>query len=117
LTHSDILNELWMGSMNTYRENWDNQASDKGEFGKTGGVLKKTASFEDCALACVHDDGCFQYSHHGKRCHWGMSVRFGDEKSPDEEGKWSSAWNMTRLVDWISQQQPCGNVEFPMQKL
>jgi hypothetical protein len=102
--------------MITSRENWDNQASDKGEFGKTGGVLKEAASFKECARSCEYDDHCFQYSHHGNKCHLGMSVRFGDAKLPDEEGKWSSGWNMTRLANWISQQVPCGNIEFPVQK-
>ncbi|KAG9231123.1 hypothetical protein BJ875DRAFT_517942 [Amylocarpus encephaloides] len=115
LTHADILNELWLGSMTTSRQDWDNQASDPGEFGQTGGVLKETASFEDCIQACEDDEKCFQYSHHGNKCHIGMSVRYGDKKKADDEGKWYSGWNMTRLADWISKQPHCDKIEFPVQ--
>ncbi|KAG9229918.1 hypothetical protein BJ875DRAFT_409922 [Amylocarpus encephaloides] len=116
LTHADILNEFLLSSMSSSREDWDNLASDEGEFRKTGGVLSKTSSFEECAQACEDDEKCFQYSHHGKECYIGMSVRFGDTKEADNEGKCRSGWNMSRLSNWLSRQPVCERIEFPVQK-
>ncbi|EHK99627.1 hypothetical protein M7I_4501 [Glarea lozoyensis 74030] len=47
LRHADVLKELWLRDMTERRENWDNLAADKGEFGKTGGVKKVAATFEE----------------------------------------------------------------------
>ena len=96
-----------MPALQVYRKDWDNLASDPGEFGKTGGVLVDVGSFEQCAEACQADVKCLQYSHHGNRCHIGMSVRLGYEKKADNEEIWQSGWHRTRLDDWISSQVPC----------
>lgn len=97
------------------RENWDNLASEKGEFGKTGGVTSDAASFEDCAHACEMDEKCFQYSHHERTCNIGMSVRLGYRKEADGEGTWRSGWNTTRLAEWASKQPLCDHGSFPEQ--
>jgi hypothetical protein len=97
------------------RQNWDNLASDPGEFGKTGGISLEIESFEECAKACASDMNCFQYSHHGHSCHIGMSARLGHTKEKDGEGIWQSGWNETRLADWISNHPVCDETTFPEQ--
>lgn len=104
-----------MSSMSSHRENWDNLASDPGEFGKTGGVSVETPLFEECVRLCAADTNCFQYVHHGHTCYIGMSVRLGFKKEPDEEGIWRSGWNKTRLTEWISTQPVCDQITFPQQ--
>jgi hypothetical protein len=101
--------------MPSHRENWDNLASDPGEFGKTGGLSLKTTLFEECARACEANIDCFQYAHHGQTCHIGMSVRLGYNKGGDRDGIWRSGWNKTRLADWIDRQPACDQVTFPKQ--
>jgi hypothetical protein len=115
VTHVELFKNLTMNSIQSHRENWDNLASDPGEFGKTGGVSLETASFEECARACEADTQCFQYAHHGHTCHIGMSVRLGHKKEADEGGIWQSGWNQTRIADWISSQPPCDHITFPAQ--
>ncbi|TVY40953.1 hypothetical protein LSUB1_G003109 [Lachnellula subtilissima] len=115
-THMEFFNDFVRGSLPDSRENWDNVASDPGEFGKTGGVESNAASFEDCAQACEANKECFQYSHHGDICYIGMSVRLGYKKEVDQEGTWRSGWNKTRLADWASKQPICKSITFPKQK-
>ncbi|TVY39000.1 hypothetical protein LOCC1_G006871 [Lachnellula occidentalis] len=114
-THMELFNDFVTGSLLDSRENWDNVASDTGEFGKTGGVKSDAISFEDCAQACEANQDCFQYSHHGITCNIGMSVRLGYEKEADQEGTWRSGWNKTRLADWASKQPTCKTATFPKQ--
>ena len=90
-------------------------ASDRGEFGLAGEALEDVPSVEECAQKCELDERCFQYSYHDGICGIGMSVRYGDEKMPDEGGNWSSGWNLTRLATWISEQEPCGRITYPIQ--
>jgi hypothetical protein len=104
-----------LNSLPSERENWDNLASDAGEFGKTGGVSSEAASFQDCEQACEADEKCFQYSHHDHKCYIGMSVRLGYEKKIDQDGVWRSGWNKTRLADWASKQPQCDQITFPAQ--
>ncbi|KAN0089971.1 glycosyltransferase family 31 protein [Hyaloscypha variabilis] len=106
LTHRELFANFVMPALRAYRRDWDNLASDPGEFGKTGGVFVEAVSFEKCAQACEDDVKCLQYSHHGNRCHIGMSIRLGHKKV-DEEGIWQSGWNKTRLDNWISIQGHC----------
>jgi len=106
-----------LNSLLSERENWDNLASDPGEFGKTGGVSSEAESFQDCAHVCEADEKCYQYSHHDHTCYIGMSVRLGYEKDADREGIWRSGWNTTRLADWASKQAQCGQVAFPTQAI
>jgi hypothetical protein len=106
-----------MPSLELQGRDWDNLASDPGEFGSTGGVEWKAQSFEDCAKACEADMKCLQYVHHGDNCHIGMSVRLGHKKEADEEGIWQSGWNRTRLDDWMANRLPCDRISFPAQDL
>ncbi|PBP25808.1 hypothetical protein BUE80_DR003251, partial [Diplocarpon rosae] len=115
LTHTELFRNFVMPSAVSERENWDNLAADKGEFGKTGGVTSEAASFEDCAHACEVDERCFQYSHHGHTCNIGMSLRLGYQKQTDQGGAWRSGWNLTRLADWASKQPTCEHLQFPTQ--
>ncbi|KAL2072690.1 hypothetical protein VTL71DRAFT_12033 [Oculimacula yallundae] len=115
LTHEELFNTFILDSIVSERDNWDNLASDRGEFGKTGGVSSETSSFEECARACEADEKCFQYSHHGNTCNIGMSVRLGYKKEADDVGIWRSGWNKTRLIDWAAKQPSCGPVTFPKQ--
>ncbi|KAK6587423.1 hypothetical protein PZA11_000713 [Diplocarpon coronariae] len=115
LTHTELFKTFVTPSMVSERENWDNLAAEKGEFGKTGGVTSEAASFEDCAHACEVDEKCFQYSHHGRTCNVGMSVRLGYKKEADQEGVWRSGWNLTRLTDWASKRPVCEHLTFPKQ--
>ncbi|EPE35713.1 hypothetical protein GLAREA_05050 [Glarea lozoyensis ATCC 20868] len=116
LRHADVLKELWLRDMTERRENWDNLAADKGEFGKTGGVKKVAATFEECKSACEGDEDCFQFSWHGGKCFVGRSVRFGEERIPDEGGEWTSGWSLTRLESWMGRQEGCDGVEWPGQR-
>jgi hypothetical protein len=94
------------------RKNWDNLASDPGEFGKTGGVAVEAGSFRECAQACEADPQCLQYVHHGQTCNIGMSVRRGHKKNKaDMGGKWRSGWNITRLADWMSREDCIARLE------
>ncbi|TVY58885.1 hypothetical protein LSUE1_G008714, partial [Lachnellula suecica] len=115
LTHAELFKNLTVKSLTPHRENWDNLASEPGEFGNTGGVLIDAVSLDDCIRACEADEKCFQYSHHGSHCYIGMSVRLGYEKSADQEGIWRSGWNKTRLADWASKQPACDEIAFPSQ--
>ncbi|KAH9215376.1 hypothetical protein DL95DRAFT_388684 [Leptodontidium sp. 2 PMI_412] len=115
LTHEEIFNAFIMESLVSELENWDNLASERGEFGKTGGVTSETSTFEECAHLCELDEKCFQYSHHGNTCNIGMSVRLGYKKDADDEGVWRSGWNKTRLAEWAAKQPNCGPVAFPKQ--
>jgi hypothetical protein len=99
----------------SHRENWDNLASDPGEFGKTGGISVKAATFTECAQACEADSSCFQYAHHGNICQIGMSTRLGHEREADVNGLWESGWNLTRLGEWMAVQLPCDQITFPVQ--
>lgn len=100
------------------RENWDNLSSEKGEFGKTGGVvLENISSFQDCTDACEADANCFQSSHHDKSCFLGMSVRRGSARDSDNEGVWRSGWNRKRLDNWLSKQSKCNHVQSTRQLL
>ncbi|KAH7364073.1 hypothetical protein BKA65DRAFT_419260 [Rhexocercosporidium sp. MPI-PUGE-AT-0058] len=116
LTHEEVFNTFIMNSLVPERENWDNLASERGEFGNTGGVTSESPSFEDCAHVCEADEKCFQYSHHGNTCNIGMSVRLGYKKDADDEGIWRSGWNMTRLAAWAVKQPKCEPVDFPKQE-
>jgi len=114
LTHAELFEDYITKSMVAHRENWDNLAADPGEFSKTGGVLVEVAAFSDCVRACEERPECFQYSHHGKECYIGMSVRLGYEKKADVEGMWQSGWNTTRLAGWAAKQPKCNSqIEFP----
>ncbi|KAG4424754.1 hypothetical protein IFR04_002102 [Cadophora malorum] len=115
LTHEEIFNTFVLSSLVAEKENWDNLASEKGEFGKTGGVTSETSSFEECGKACEADEKCFQYSHHGTTCNIGMSVRLGYKRDLDSEGLWRSGWNLTRLRDWALKQPKCGPTTFSKQ--
>jgi len=116
LTHAELFKDLLFSLFPYERQNWDNLASDRGEFGKTGGVSLKISDFEDCKAACEADVHCFQYSHHGDTCFIGMSVRLGYAKQVDQEGIWRSGWNRKRLEKWLSKQPSCDRVNFPMQE-
>lgn len=116
LTHAELFKDLILISMLPQRENWDNLASDQGEFGKTGGVSVDATTFEECTSACERDAKCFQYSHHGRTCSIGMSVRLGSWKEADGEGIWRSGWNKTRLLDWTSKQPVCEHISFAKQE-
>ncbi|KAH8754459.1 hypothetical protein BGZ57DRAFT_945022 [Hyaloscypha finlandica] len=50
LTHAEIFRNLVTSSIEPNRRNWDNLASDPGEFGKTGGLLQ-APTFEECRRA------------------------------------------------------------------
>ncbi|KAK0119311.1 hypothetical protein ONS95_008155 [Cadophora gregata] len=115
LIHEEMFNKFVLDLLVSQKDNWDNLASERGEFGKTGGVTSDTSSFEDCRKACEADKKCFQYSHHGNICNIGMSVRLGYKKDADSEGIWRSGWNLTRLQDWASKQERCGPASFPKQ--
>ncbi|CAG8982502.1 hypothetical protein HYALB_00002282 [Hymenoscyphus albidus] len=116
LTHIELFKSLTLDSVRAQaqRENWDNLASDPGEYGKTGGVLSKAKSLEECAKACEADKECFQYGFHGK-CHIGRSIRLGQMRDPDEDGTWQSGWNHARLNEWVLSQPVCEQVNFPRQ--
>lgn len=116
LTHMEIFKDFLANDLRPERLAWDNVASDRGEFGKTGGVLVETATtFEDCTRACEANEDCFQYSQHGQTCNLGMSVRAGSPKQADHDGAWRSGWNLTRLAQWSSKQPECNGVSFPVQ--
>ncbi|KAL2062592.1 hypothetical protein VTL71DRAFT_5664 [Oculimacula yallundae] len=112
LTHTEILRDFLLPQIPLNRSNWDNLASERGDFGRTGGVQSEATSLEECTKACEIDEKCFQYSFHGHNCSIGRSVRFGREREPDKEGSWQSGWNLTRLADWSKEQPPCSNITF-----
>lgn len=95
-----------VSSIEPNRRNWNNLASDPGEFGKTGGVLLQAPTFEECVQAYEVDINCLQYVHHGGTCHIGLSLRLDHEMEADEQGIWQSGWNQTRLNNWMSSQNP-----------
>lgn len=104
LTHAELFKELLHDLILPERQDWDNLASEKGEYGKTGGVIHETPTFHGCKEVCEKDEKCFQYSHHGNTCSIGMSVRIGSAKSADEKGAWRSGWHTGRLEEWLAKQ-------------
>ncbi|KAH7388993.1 hypothetical protein BKA64DRAFT_711101 [Cadophora sp. MPI-SDFR-AT-0126] len=112
LTHSEILQDFLLAKFPDSRSDWDNLASQAGDFGRTGGVFSDASSFDECTKLCEEDEKCFQYSFHEKRCSIGRSVRLGHAREADEDGDWESGWNKTRLVGWMKEQPPCGHVSF-----
>ncbi|KAH6682836.1 hypothetical protein B0J14DRAFT_468567 [Halenospora varia] len=115
LTHMELFKNLTVNSLSPRRKNWDNLASDPGEFGKTGGVEREATTVEECAKFCTADKDCFQYTHHDRTCYIGMSIRLGYEKKADEGGVYQSGWNLERLERWIGKQTSCDHVTFPAQ--
>ncbi|KAK0123950.1 hypothetical protein ONS95_008939 [Cadophora gregata] len=112
LTHSEILQDFLLSQIPDSRSDWDNLASEAGEFGHTGGVFSDAASFEECSKTCEQNKDCLQYSYHETTCSIGKSVRLGHARDADEDGSWHSGWNKTRLADWVKAQPPCGHVAF-----
>ncbi|XMA14362.1 hypothetical protein WAI453_007153 [Rhynchosporium graminicola] len=115
LTHQEIFDTFVLDTLVSERDNWDNMASEPGEFGETGGVSSLTTTFEECSQACEADERCFQYSHHGNTCNIGMSVRLGYKKEANKEGVWRSGWRKDRLIGWAKSQPKCGPASFPKQ--
>ncbi|KAH7324084.1 hypothetical protein BKA65DRAFT_79996 [Rhexocercosporidium sp. MPI-PUGE-AT-0058] len=112
LTHTEILQDFLLPQIPLSRSNWDNLATERGDFGRTGGVSSDATSFEECTKACEEDDQCFQYSFHGQKCSIGRSVRLGHAKAADTEGIWQSGWNRARLTQWSKEQPLCNNITF-----
>jgi len=112
LTHNEILHDFLLAKIPDSRSDWDNLASEAGDFGRTGGVFADAASFEECTKLCDKDTKCLQHSYHAKRCSIGRSVRLGRAREPDEDGAWQSGWNRSRLMAWLKEQPPCDQITF-----
>jgi hypothetical protein len=112
LTHAEIFIDLLYELVLPERRGWDNLASDKGEYGKTGGVLHETSTFEGCKKICEKDEKCLQYSYYGNTCSIGMSVRIGFATAADEKGVWRSGWHTERIEKWLAEQPLCNEIIF-----
>jgi hypothetical protein len=110
VTYSEIFNGLVLESIpSESRTDWDNSSGDE--------TIKDIDSMESCIAACSKNDKCLQLRYNGDECMLSTKkVKLGEVHKPkkDDEKKWQSGWNQTRIAEWASRQTPCTKLVFPL---
>jgi len=105
LLYSELFKNYVLPDIPEYREHWDNLAA--------GEAVQGVGSAEDCVKACAANEDCFQSRYNGEECMLGLeSFTLGVSHTMENEKKWVSSWNKTRIERWVERQEPCGNPDF-----
>ncbi|KAL1895159.1 hypothetical protein Cpir12675_003342 [Ceratocystis pirilliformis] len=70
-------------------------------------------SAENCKAACDSFGDCFQWRFHNGLCSFSRSFRLGRPHHDDDQGRWVSGWNLSRIQDFIDRESECTSIQWP----
>lgn len=109
VTYSELFHGLVLGSIpHEPRADWDNSSGDE--------TVPNINSMEACITACANKANCLQLRFNGDECALGTKkAKLGElqKAGGQNEKRWQSSWNGTRIAEWALRQKSCRKVVFP----
>ncbi|KAH6695102.1 hypothetical protein F5X68DRAFT_266729 [Plectosphaerella plurivora] len=109
-------NQLYLKKGYTNRKFSDGEVNRAKKEGLSEVEMHAHESFEDCAGACAEESRCLQFRYNDGLCQLGWSISLGRpmKRELERKSRWMSGWNLTRIEDFVREQGPCGEVEWPL---